>query len=422
MLHQKQLYRALTKCILCGSKHLDVAVPLAPIPIATPTFAVPEHLRGNDSAFDAAPLDLMLCRDCGHLQTSHLVDPEFNYKHYVYTTASSLGLVEHFRGLAARVAERVRPARDALVVEIGSNDGSLLRFFKAAGQRVLGIDPAEKIAASATAAGILTLARFFDRPLAEEIARDHGEATVVIANNVIANIEDVGVFTRGLDPLLASDGVFVFETQYGADVIDRTLLDTVYTEHLSYCMIRPLVTHFARAGYQVIDVERIATKGGSIRVTVQRTGGPRPVAASVAATVADEERRGMFGLGYYRPFAERVQSIGRRLNQIVDAEEARGSFVAGYGVSVGTSTLLHQFGLVGRIRCLFDDNPQKESHLRGPGYAIPVHGPEAVLREKPGAIIVFAWRYADPIVAKHRAYLSQGGRFFVPLPDVTEVK
>jgi len=415
----KALYFPLRECILCRSTSLVEAVPLAPMPIATPTFAVPEHLR-TDDAFAAAPLELMLCRDCGHLQTSHRIDPEFNYRNYVYTTASSLGLVEHFRGLAQRVAERVKPAKDALVVEVGSNDGSLLRYFLDAGQRVLGVDPAEAIAAQATAAGIPTHARFFDAALAGEIARDQGKASVVIANNVIANVPDVGVFTRGLDPLLTPDGVFIFETQYGADVIDHLLLDTVYTEHLSYFMIRPLATHFDRHGFQVIDVERIATKGGSIRVTVQRKGGARVVSPSVAAIVADEERRGMFGLDYYGPFTARVQSVAQRLNEIIDAEEAKGRFVAGYGASVGTSTLLHQFGLTGRIRCLFDDNPSKDSHLRGPGYAIPVYPTAAVMEMRPGAIIVFAWRYADPIIAKQQAYVAQGGRFIVPLPDIVE--
>lgn len=416
----RPLYRPLTECILCRSTALEVAVPLAPMPIATPTFAVPTHLRGNEDAFAAAPLDLMLCTGCGHLQTSTVIDPEFNYSNYVYKTASSLGLVDHFRGLAERVRERLSPKAGDLVVEIGSNDGSLLRFFHERGQRVLGIDLAEKIAQAATAAGIPTLARFFNPALAREIAAQHGKATVMLANNVIANVDDVSQFTKGLDPLLAPDGCFVFETQYGADVIDRLLLDTVYTEHLSYFMVRPLASHFAAHGYQVIDVERIATKGGSIRVTVQRKGGPRPVTAAVGAIIADEERRGMFGHAYYQAFARRVQDTGARLNAIVDAEEQKGRFVAGYGVSVGTSTLLHQFRLVGRIRCLFDDNPEKETHLRGPGYAIPVLPPSAVLEQNPGAIIVFAWRYADPIIAKQQTYLTKGGRFVIPLPEVVE--
>ena len=416
----RPLYRPLQHCILCRSMALEVVVPLAPIPIATPTFAVPEQLRGNEEAFAAAPLDLMLCTACGHLQTSTVIDPEFNYSNYVYKTASSLGLVEHFRGLADRVRERLAPKAEELVVEIGSNDGSLLRFFLDRGQRVVGVDPAEKIARQATAASIPTLARFFNPALALEIAAQNGRAAVVIANNVIANVDDVSMFTKGLDPLLAPDGCFVFETQYGADVIDRLLLDTVYTEHLSYFMVRPLATHFASHGYQVIDVERIPTKGGSIRVTVQRKGAKRPVAPSVPGIIADEERRGMFGRAYYQAFAKRVQDIGARLNAIVDAEEKQGRFVAGYGVSVGTSTLLHQFRLVGRIRCLFDDNPDKETHLRGPGYAIPVLPPSAVLEQKPGAIIIFAWRYADPIIARQQAYLAQGGRFVVPLPDVVE--
>ena len=283
-----------------------------------------------------------------------------------------------------------------------------MRFFQERGHRVLGVDPAEKIAAEATARGIPTLARFFDAGLAAEIASEHGPAAVIIANNVIANIEDVGTFTGGLGALLAADGVFVFETQYGADVFARTLLDTVYTEHLSHCMLTPLAKHFARHGYEVIDVERIPTKGGSIRVSVQREGGRRTVSAAVGDLAADETRRGMAEPAYFRPFAERVRDIGGRLNAIVDEDEARGRFVAGYGASVGTSTLLHQFRLAERIRCLFDDNPDKESHLRGPGYAIPVLPAASVSEQNPGAIIIFAWRYAGSAIGPHE--LAQGGR------------
>lgn len=416
----KPFYRTLERCILCRSPDLDLAVPLAPMPIATPTFKLPDDLRGRDDAIAAASLDLKVCRTCGHLQTTDMVDPEFNYNNYVYKTSSSLGLVEHFRGNAEQAMERYKPAPGALVAEIGSNDGSLLRFFKDRGHRVLGIDPAQEIARQATAKGIETWARFFDRGVAAEIAGKHGQASIILANNVIANIDNVGTFTAGLDPLLAPDGVFIFETQYGADVIDRILLDTVYNEHLSYCMVRPLAWHFDRQGYQVIAVDRIATKGGSIRVAVQRKGGKRPVSPGVAEIIADEERRGMFGLDYYRPFAERVKQIGRELNQIIDTEEKKGRFVAGYGVSVGTTTLLHQFGLTKRVRCLFDDNPERESHLRGPGYQIPVLPGTAVTEQNPGAIIVFAWRYIDPIASKQQAWLARGGRFILPLPKVSE--
>ena len=416
----KPFSRTLTACILCRSPELDLAVPLEPMPIATPTFKLPPELRGRDDAIAAASLDLRLCRACGHLQTTDMVDPEFNYNNYVYKTASSLGLVEHFRGNAEQAMARYKPAQGALVAEIGSNDGSLLRFFKDKGHRVLGIDPAQKIAEDATKNGIETWARFFDRGVAEEAAAKHGQASIILANNVIANIDNVGTFTAGLDPLLAPDGVFIFETQYGVDVVDRTLLDTVYNEHLSYFMVRPLATHFERLGYQVINVDRIPTKGGSIRVAVQRKGGKRPVAPEVGAIIADEERRGMFGLDYYKPFAKRVKDIGRALNAIIDAEEKKGRFVAGYGVSVGTTTLLHQFGLTKRIRCLFDDNPERESHLRGPGYQIPVLPGTALAEQNPGAVIVFAWRYIDPIASKQQDWLAKGGRFILPLPEVSE--
>lgn len=417
-------HHPLDHCILCQATALELVVPLASMPVSTPTFAVPDALKNQDDTIVAAPLNLMLCLTCGHLQVGQRIDAEFNYSNYVYTTASSLGLTEHFAGLARDVLEQIAPTRDQvtpapLVVEIGSNDGSLLRCFQAAGLRVLGIDPARRIAEEASRRGIETWPRFFGPAVAEEALAAHGPATVIVANNVLANVDDLDAVTRGVERLLSPDGVLVFETQYGADVIRRTLLDTVYHEHLSYFSVTPLVRHLARHRFEIIDVQRIATKGGSIRVTAQRAGGKRSTSPTVAAILAEEAAEGVFSPDFYRPFATRVAAIRQHLNDLVDEHHRQGRDVAGYGISVGTTALLHQFGLAEKIAFLVDDNPQKEPTLRGPGYAIPVLPPAALSERRPGAVIVFAWRYAEPIIAQHQNYLKNGGSFIIPLPTVT---
>lgn len=413
------LYYRRETCRLCGSARVELAVPLRPIPIATPNFRVPDADRNSPVFREAVPLELHLCADCGLLQVLHVGNPELQYGNYVYRTSLSLGLPEHFREYARAVLKAHRPPAGALVLEFGSNDGTLLRAFKGEGMRVVGVDPARDIAKKATEAGIETVNAFFSAGVARRIRESHGAARLIIANNVIANIDGLDPVAEGVRELMAPDGAFLFETQYGLDVIEKMLLDTIYHEHLSYFNVKPLASFFARHRMQVIDVEPIPTKGGSIRVTVQHAGGPYSVSGRVAAAVAEEERCGMYDLARYRKFADGVAALRRRLNALADEQEAAGRAFCGYGMSVGTTTLLAQFGLAGRIACLFDDDPDKESVLSGPGYDIPLYSPKAVLEKNPGAIVIFAWRYAEPIMDKHGAYRVRGGTFIVPLPEIS---
>ncbi len=416
-----ELYYKRETCRLCGSANVELAAPLRPIPIATPNFRVTDAGRDAPVFRKAVPLELHLCADCGLLQVPHVGNPELQYGNYVYRTSLSLGLPEHFRDYARAVLAKQKPQAGALVVEFGSNDGTLLRAFKGEGMRVVGIDPARDIARRATESGTETVNAFFSETVARQVRESHGSASIIIANNVIANIDDLEPVAAGVREIMAADGVFIFETAYGLDVIEKMLLDTVYHEHLTYFNVKPLQSFFERRGMQVVDVDHIETKGGSIRVTVQHAGGPRAVSERVTAAVAEEQRRGMYDLSRYRAFADRVADLRRRLNALADEQAAAGRAFCGYGMSVGTTTLLAQFGLADRIDCLFDDDPDKESVLSGPGYDIPLHGPQAVREKNPGAIVVFAWRYAEPIMAKHEAYRGKGGKFIIPLPEIAVV-
>ena len=225
------LYRELERCLLCGGSDLINVVPLQSIPIATPNFAMPSEPELARQALSGVPLDIFQCAGCGHLQVGQIGNPDLQYRDYVYTTSLSLGLPEHFKTYAAQVIDRHQPPTGSLIVEVGSNDGTLLRAFKERGYRVLGVDPARAIAEAATKAGIETIGDFFSEATACDIERRFGKAQVIIANNMIANVPDLQDYMRGIRALLAPDGVFVFETQYGADVIEHNLLDTVYHEH-----------------------------------------------------------------------------------------------------------------------------------------------------------------------------------------------
>jgi len=397
---------------------LDLALPLAPMPIATPNFAVPNADASNAVFQEAVPLELYLCNDCGLLQILHVGNPDIQYTNYIYTTSLSAGLTEHFKTYAADVLEQLSPDLGSLIVEMGSNDGTLLRFFKNAGMNVQGVDPAREIAERATEQGIDTTGAFFGEKIAREIYETKGAAAIVIANNVIANIDDLTDIVVGTRELLVKEGVFVFETQYGVDVVEKNLLDTVYHEHLSYFNIKPLKLHFARHGMEVFDVQRIPTKGGSIRVFVQKINGPRSLKPIVASMISYEEQMGHYKREIYLRWQQEISDIRSHLATIVAEQHAEGRLVGGYGVSVGTTTMMSQFELTKKIDILFDDDPNKDPDLTGPGYSIPVLPTLAVYDKNPGVIIIFAWRYADMIMAKHQKFIEQGGKFIVPLPSL----
>jgi SAM-dependent methyltransferase len=413
----KSLFYLRHTCRLCHSQRQERVVPMAGMPIGTPNFQVPGAGIDDPVFRTAVPLELYLCRECGHLQILHVGNPEIQYRHYVYTTSISLGLREHFATYADDVVGHHKLAAKSLIVELGSNDGSLLGFFRERGMRVLGVDPAVDIARRATEQGVETIAEFFTDAVGKRIRETHGAASVVIANNMIANVDHLDPLVAGVRDVLADDGLFVFETQYGLDVTEKNLLDTVYHEHLSYFNVKPLVRFFKRFGMEVIDVRHISTKGGSIRVTVQRTGRSTPL-SEVARCIAEEDLRGVDQPAYYATYAGKIAAIRDELVALADACHAQGRQVAGYGVSVGTTTLLPQFGLENKIDFLVDDDPRKGNVMAGPGYDIPILPPSALYDRKPAVVIVFAWRYVDPIRSKHPDYFADGGKFVVPLPEI----
>jgi SAM-dependent methyltransferase len=302
-----------------------------------------------------------------------------------------------------------------LVAEIGSNDGTVLGMFQQRDCRVIGVDPATEIAHQASERGIPTIGAFFTAKLAADIAGSEGKAVAILANNVIANIDDLTDLMSGIGALLAPDGVFVFETGYGAEVITKTLLDTIYHEHISYFVVRSLPAFLDRHGLELIDAEVIASKGGSLRVTAQQRGGPRRRSANVDRMIAAERAAGLDRAETFRDFAARVSGIRDRLTSYLAERRALGP-LAGYGASVGSVTLINYFRLAETLAFIADDNPLTEE-LRGPGYRIPVVPSEHIHATNPAAIVVLAWRYLEPIMARHGRYLAQGGEFAVPLPE-----
>ncbi|MGV8996302.1 MAG: methyltransferase domain-containing protein [Parvibaculaceae bacterium] len=399
-------------CRLCKSQMLWKAIPLHPLPIASPNVGM------ASKSYQSASADVFQCEDCGFLQLSTIVDPEFQYRNFKYVTGISVGLREHFKILIDGLAAKEEIEKGKFVFDIGSNDGSLLVLAKARGADILGIDPAVKIATDATAAGIPTIGDFFTRDKAAEIVRDYRKADVVISNNTVANIDDLDGFFEGIAIVLAPKGILIIETQYALDLVEKTLLDVVYHEHISYFAVSPMQKFLARLGFELVDAERIEPKGGSIRFYAQLIGGGRPVSPNVARMIETESGvDGALSKASFAAFNARIAHIGEEIIKRLKASRAETGRALVYGSSVGCAALIHYFNLGEYIDAVFDDTPLM-NYVRSPSGALPVLSGSQLLNEPPTDIAVLAWRYTENIAGRHAAYREAGGRFYRALPDL----
>lgn len=393
----------------------------------TPTPLANDFRTADEGPSDAVfPLDLVLCDDCGHLQLAHVVDPETLYANYLYVSGTSAGFVAHFDRFAESVmaswrdgiaADRARSA--PTVVEIGSNDGTLLKAFKARGATVQGVDPARSIAEAATRDGVPTIPAFFNQEIAARLVSETGGADIVAANNVCAHVDDLKGLFSAVRAVLRPDGLFVFEVSYRLDVIERMLFDTIYHEHLDYHAVAPLARGLEAAGLRLIAVERVPTHGGSARIFAAPLDGGRPVTASVAAAIDEETAAGLFTAETYRVYGDGIAARGAELRALLAADRDKGRDIAAYGAPAKATTLMFHLGLTGALapRYIVDDSPLKQGRLM-PGTAIPIVTSARLSREPPDTVLILAWNFADPILKTVDWLLDGRRRAIVPLPDV----
>jgi hypothetical protein len=345
-----------------------------------------------------------------------VIDPEILYGEYIYVTASSMGLADHFRDYADSVTGRCGLNPNSLVVDIGSNDGTLLRRFKDCGMSVLGVEPATHIAAEATATGIKTIGKFFTPDLAKQIAAEHGRAKLVTANNVFANIDDLMSWVNGVNELLADDGVFVFESYYLADLVQNMVFDFIYHEHLSAFSVKPIQFLFKRVGLELVAVQRVDTKGGSLRYFVQRPKGPLEIDGSVDKMLMSEDSLGLYRKETFSAFTEKVNGLKEKTKKFLTQAKSEGKSIAGFGASITGTTLIYHFEIGEYLDYLVDDNPAKQGRF-SPGLHLPVLPSSALYERKPDYLVVLAWRFAEPFIKKNHAFLDGGGCFVIPVPE-----
>jgi SAM-dependent methyltransferase len=408
----------ITSCRSCGNGKLEPILDLGLQPLAnalptTDRFVVAE---------DRYPLKLVLCSACSLAQITETVSSETLFRDYLYFSSFSETMLAHAGDLAARLTGERSLGSESLVVEVASNDGYLLQFYKAAGVPVLGIEPARNVARWAEEnRGIPTIVEFFNEPLARKLAAEGHSADVIHAHNVMAHVDDLNGFVAGLEALLKPGGIALIEAPYLIDMIAQTEFDTIYHEHLCYFSATAVDLLFRRHGLMLVDVERIAIHGGTLRMVVGRVGASAGRSPAVDAILVEEGAWGVGRIESYRPFARRVEGLRDSLRSLLADLKGQGHRLAAYGASAKGSTLLNYFG-IGRETLDFvaDRSTVKQGRFT-PGTLLPIHSAEAILQERPDYVLLLTWNFKDEILRQQQPYRDLGGKFIIPISELSVV-
>ena len=398
-------------CRVCDAPDPELILSLGPTPLANAFPASPGEFAGEAYY----PLDLYFCPRCSLLQLLDVVDPAVLFRNYLYVTGTSSTMAAHNQEYARTVRGLVQPDSTDLVVDIASNDGSLLRCFQPFGVRTLGIEPATNLAALARESGVETVNEFFSHDLAARLRSERGPAAAVLANNVLAHVDDPADFLRGCRELVADDGLVAIEVPYTGELVERLEYDTVYHEHLSYFSVTALLRLCDRAGLRAIRIDRLPVHGGSLRLYLSRSSGDHGEEARTMAGA--EARAGLTGLARYRQFADAVRGHRTALVDLIDTLLAEGRRIAGYGAPAKGNTLLNYCGIdTRRLPYTVDRNPLKVGRFT-PGTHIPVRDVAALAEDPPpDYVLILAWNIADEIMRQLQGVRDRGGRFIVPVP------
>jgi 2-polyprenyl-3-methyl-5-hydroxy-6-metoxy-1,4-benzoquinol methylase len=365
------------------------------------------------------PLHAFVCTECWLVQldvfeaAENIFDDE-----YAYFSSYSDSWLAHAERYARGMTERLQLDATSLVVEIASNDGYLLQYFKAAGIPVLGVDPTRNTAAVAMAKGIPTRVEFFGSATAAAMVQEGQQADLLVGNNVLAHVPDLNDFVGGLKVLLKPHGVITMEFPHLQNLVEQCQFDTIYHEHFSYLSFSTVERVFRRHGLALFDVEELPTHGGSLRIFACHRGAEadRRASARVDELRSRERRLGYEDVALYRSFSERVKETKRSLLELlIDAKRA-GKSIAGYGAPAKGNTLLNYCGVrTDMVDYTVDRSPHKQGRLL-PGTRIPVFAPERIAETRPDYVLILPWNLKDEIVGQLAHVREWGGRFIVPIP------
>jgi len=402
-------YRLEQKCRICSSNNLKMILDLGEQPPSN-SFIDKNKLNSLESKF---PLRLFWCEDCFLVQLLDIVNKEYLFKNYFYMTSASKPIVEHFKKYAQDIYQEFLQNNDSLVVEIGSNDGSLLKEFKKLGTSILGIEPATNLSDLANQSDITTKNTFFSSQISKEIVKSRN-ASVVVANNVIAHVEDLQDLMNGVKILIGNNGIFIFEVPYLVDLIKNLEFDTVYHEHLSYFSILPLLKLVEQFGLEIFKIKKQSVHGGTLRIFVSKRDNYQ-IHNSVKIFIDEEKKLGLDKIEFYEKFSLNVKELKKNLIEILIKLKKENKSIFGYGAPAKGNVLLNYCEIDTKfLDYVIDTTPLKQGKYT-PGMHIPIIAPSNL---KNGDVaLLLAWNYESEILLKEKMFRNNGGKFLIPVPN-----
>lgn len=398
-------------CRGCKIRHLISVLPLGEMPLANQLLNNTQP-QTQENKYN---LEVMMCNQCGLAQLKDLVSPEQLFSEYLYYSSHSDTMVHSAAQLVKNVSARL--PEHSTVVEIASNDGYLLQHYLNKSFNILGIEPAQNIAAVANAKKIPTMCQFFTSSLAQKLKDQNYAADIIHANNVMAHVPDINDFIQGLKILLKPTGTAIIEVPYLIDLVNHCEFDTIYHEHVYYFALSPLKILFEKYGLYITDVEKLAIHGGSLRLFIQPIC-QITISASVTQLLEHEKIMQANQPDFFNALRDKIQKLKTELLELLTKLKATGKTIAAYGASAKGATLLNYFGIHKDILDFVVDRSPAKQNLYMPGVQLPIYAPEALLQKKPDYALLLTWNFAEEILSQQQNYRLNGGKFIIPIPEL----
>lgn len=401
------------KCRICNNEKLKKFLSLGTTPLAN-KFLSEKELSQKEETF---PLEVCFCPSCKLVQLTYIVPPDIMFKNYVYVSSTTNTFKLHFTRMAKDISKEFNLDNNSLVVDIGSNDGLLLKGFQQFGVQTIGIEPATNVARVAQQKGIETINDYFKTDVAKKIISEKGNADVVTATNVFAHVDNIRDFVSNVKILLKKEGIFVIEVPYLIDMLEKMTFDAIYHEHLSYFSITPLIYFFEMMNMNIFKIEKVGSHGGSLRVFIKNRASNFITDKSVESMISNEKVIGIDRFETYKKFAKKVSGTKIKLVQCINNLKNKGKIIAAYGAPAKGNTLLNFCHIgIDKIDYIVEDNPLKQG-LFTPGTHIRVVDPKMLDEKKPDYILILAWNFKEEILNKTKKYKEAGVKFIIPLPE-----
>lgn len=408
-------------CRICSSNNLIKYFDFGKMPL------VDSFIGAGEPGDLRVPLEVMFCQDCSLSQLSVVVNPKVLFSNYLYHSSVSKTFSEHCLSMAREVKGLLPGAtagvaeRSLKALDIASNDGCLLKEFKKEGFEVIGVDPAENLCQIAGQSGVPSISGFWGMEAANEAMTRVGKLDVITATNVFAHVDDLHGFVDAVHHALADDGVFVIEFPYLGNLLRYHEFDTIYHEHLSYFLVKPLLTLFSRHRMHIANLQEFEhMHGGTLRVYVVKDGNTMIATNKgiIQYYLQMEEREGWHTLQPYLRLEEHAQRIRKKTVETLQDLRSRGKNIVAYGASAKGNTFVNYCCFdKEHLQVVVDDTPHKQGKLYA-GTRIPVVARDWLLREKPDYVLILPWNFAKEIMAKNEEFRAQGGKFMVAIPEM----